>query len=132
MKISLRTDWFESALSAMDPWVRHHRTAVDEVARAWDDLPVWARWVLPLGILGAVLVLGVVASLDWSRAMSAREAGDFAAWVQSTHSAQVVAALDEARGDGRLTINEASAVIEVAKSAAIPEGMMQPLAEVQP
>lgn len=122
------TVWFENVLADLRPWVGQHRAAMKEVSRAWDTLPNWVRWALPLGIAGALLVLGVVVSLDWSRPLSVREAADFAAWVQSTHSADVVAALDATRGDGRITVNEANEVIEVAKAAAVPEGMMQPLA----
>ena len=126
------TVWFENVLTDLRPWVVRHQAAMLEVGRVWDGLPNWARWALPLGVLAAVMVLGVVLSLDWSRPLSVQEAAEFAGWAQSTHSEAVVAALDAVRGDGRLTVNEANEVIEVAKAAAVPEGMMQPLGLAKP
>ena len=94
---------------------------------AWRSLPASWRWGA-LGVTGiAVLALTVVLNLDWSRRLSPAELAGFEAWAADSHAPEVVAALQGARQDRKVTVYEANAVIEVAKAAAIPPGLMEPV-----
>lgn len=73
-------------------------------------------------VAGGVLVIAVAALLAWlfvdtSETLNAAQIQDVRIFVQRTHSATVIGKFNEALSDGRLTVNETRAVIEVAKRA---------------
>lgn len=70
------------------------------------------------GVLAAIAVCILVWSLiDTSAELSAAQVQDVRAFVLRTHSAEVAEKFNDGIKDGRLTINETRALIEVAKKA---------------
>ena len=99
----------------------------DRGRQAWADTPVPLRWAV--AGLTCVLVLLMLWShfRDGTRTLSDAEVAQFSAWAAGTESAQVEQALVAALREGKLTVAQANAIIELAKAAPLPPGYMQPL-----
>lgn len=89
------------------------------VARLSDLKSFFSRHRLIAGGLLAAIIVVILLSLivDTSAELSTAQVQDVRAFVMRTRSAEVAEKFNDAIKDGRLTINETRAVIEVAKKA---------------
>lgn len=108
-----------------------HLAAIHGVVRTqaevWRQVPAHWRWTMAGTVVVVLAASGIALSLDWSRALSPAELAGFEAWVTDTHAAEVTTALQQAAQDQHVTVHEANAVIEVAKAAPSPPGLMDPV-----
>ena len=118
-KMSLHTGWSDGLAVA-------RRTAQQQM-EAWQALPSHWRWAL-VGMVGVVVrAIVLLLRLDWSRELTPAELQGFEAWSADTHAAAVAEALQGAKRDRKVTVDEANRVIEVAKAAPTPPGLMEPV-----
>ena len=92
---------------------------------------VSAHWRHPWLLAGAaaVLMAAVAAwfALDRSRVLSPREVEGLKSWSTATQSPEVLAMFEQLLADGRITVRESQHLAEVAKAAAIPPGLYEPV-----
>ncbi|MEJ7745239.1 MAG: hypothetical protein WKF61_00475 [Luteimonas sp.] len=118
-KMSLLTGWDDGAAAA--------RRTVHRQVRAWDALPARWRWALVGALILALPATALVMRLDWSRQLTPAELVGLEAWTADTHAPPVAAALERVKRDRKVTVDEAHGVIEVAKAASSPPGLMEPV-----